>query len=124
MVNLSNALLSPAKVSLLLKGLCFCPTPPRLNSYLFQQDFPQFVCRIQLKEYFYNEEEEDKDSGDQLINPFRKKFRWIPPSNRDIALETYVKAIKHDIDEVLRQLLKRHRWDNLTRRERRALKFV
>lgn len=121
-VNLSNAVLSPAEVGLLSKGVSYCPKPPRLNSCQLHQDFQQFVRRIRLKEFFCDEKDEENSNGDRTINSFQRKSGWAPPPNRDMALETYVKAIKRDVDEGLHRSPKRCHWDNLTREERRPLK--
>ena len=92
-----------------------------MDTYQLQRDFQQFTRRLRLKEFFYNEETECED---QAINPFRRKSGWAPPPNRDVGLETYVRAVKQDIDQALHQMSKRYRWDNLTSEERKALKSL
>ena len=41
-VNLSNRVLSEAKISLLFKGLKFCPTPLELDRSAIKRDFKEF----------------------------------------------------------------------------------
>ena len=69
-----------------------------------------------MKKIFYDHEGEDKE-----MNLFRKKSKWTPPYNRDLALETYIKAIRDDIHQSLDQSPKHRSSDNLTSKERRAL---
>ena len=69
-------------------------------------------------EYFCDHEDE---CDDREVNLFRKKSSWTPPSNRDAALETYVKAVKRNIDKTLHQVPRKRRRDKLTFEERKAL---
>ena len=50
-INLSNIQLSPAEVSLLEKGLSFCPKPPRPNTFELKKDLQEFSRRLRLKEF-------------------------------------------------------------------------
>ena len=58
----------------------------------------EFTRWLRLREYFYDEGNVDRDDGGTTIDPFHKKSNWEPPSNRDTALETYIKLSK----EILR----------------------
>jgi len=53
-------------------------------------------------------------------NPFRPKSTWSPPPHREIALDTFLDAVEHDLRNVKRELVR----DNLTSRERHALKSL
>ena len=119
MVNISNARLSRDEISLLSKGLTFCPTPSRVDNFQVKQDFDEFYRRLRLKEYFYDSDAIDMNSTS--VNPFRKKSGWEPPHNRDVALETYIKAVGKDIETTTHSISKRHFVDNLTLEERKAL---
>ena len=118
-VNLSSIQLSPAEISLLSKGLTFCPKPPRLDRFQLKQDFAQFSRRLRLKEYFYNSSDDSEDEGD--YTPFRRRSVWSPPVNRDVALEAYIKQVAQTVDKELHQGPKKFRCDNLSREERQAL---
>ena len=73
-VNLSKRVLSEPELSLLSKGLKFCPTPEKVDMYALRKDIKNYVRRIRLKEYFYAE-----DEGDFSEFPaFRKKSVWTP----------------------------------------------
>ena len=120
-VNLSEIQLSPAEVTLLSKGLSFCPTPPQLDTFQLQNDLEDFYRRLRLREFFYDSEESDGE--EYQSNPFRRrKKRWTPPKNREPALESYIQVLNESVKESLHQ--KRIKKDNLTREERGALKSL
>ena len=48
-VNLSKRQLTEAEISLLSKGLKFCPTPERINVYNFRKDIRDYIRRIRLR---------------------------------------------------------------------------
>ena len=48
-VNLSNRKLSKAEVSLLSKGLKFCPTPNSVDKLVVKEDFEKFGRILKLK---------------------------------------------------------------------------
>ena len=53
-------------------------------------------------------------------NPFRPKSTWSPPPHREIALDTFLDAVEHDLRTVKPEPVR----DNLTSRERHALKSL
>ena len=80
-----------------------------------------FYIRLQLREFFYDSE--DSDGEAYQPNPFRrKKKRWTPPKNREPALDSFIQTVNESVKESLHQ--KRRRKDNLTRKERGALKSL
>ena len=120
-VNLSNAPLSEAENNLLSKGLSFCPTPPKIDTFRVKEDLNTFFRRLRLKEFFHDE---DNTEEREPINPFKKKSNWNPPKNRESALETYIQAKQRTANNHL-EVSQRHRLrDNLTRDERIALKTL
>ena len=86
-VNLSKRHLTEAEVSLLSKGLKFCPTPERIDVYNVRKVIRDYIRRIRLREYFYCEEEVDGDFSE--MPAFRKKSIWCPERNREMAIEAY-----------------------------------
>jgi len=54
-VNLSQRVLIQAEVSLLSKGLKFCPTPEKIDIYSLRKDIKEYVRRVRLREYFFSE---------------------------------------------------------------------
>ena len=69
-----------------------------------------------MKEFFHDSEGDNKE-----IPQFRKKLKWMPPCNRDPALETYIKAVKDDIHCALNRGPRDRPRDNLTSQKRKAL---
>jgi len=53
-------------------------------------------------------------------NPFRPKSTWTPPPHGEIALDTFLDAVEHDLRNVKPEPIR----DNLTSRERHALKSL
>ena len=94
-VNLSSRVLTPAEISLLSKGLSFCPTPKEVDIFALKKDMFDFVRRLRLKEYFCGKESIDGDFSDQPA--FRKRSTWCPERNRDAILETYVSVLEKKI---------------------------
>ncbi|XP_070555267.1 uncharacterized protein [Ptychodera flava] len=114
-INLSDVPLTEAEVSLLERGLTFCPTPLKVNKIQLDTDASSFYRRLRLAEFFH-----DDDDTSQLTNenPFRKKSCFSPQINRDPFLETYIALVTEDI--------KKHKCtnyskDNLKPHERQAL---
>lgn len=115
-VNLSRRHLTEAEVSLLSKGLKFCPTPDRIDVYNVRKDIRDYIRRIRLREYFYCEEEVDGDFSQ--MPAFRTKSTWCPERNREMAIEAYVEALErkilsHDLNVKCQR--------NLTQDEQKAL---
>ena len=94
-VNLSKRQLTEAEISLLSKGLKFCPTPERIDVYNFRKDIRDYIRRIRLREYFYCEDEVDGDFSQ--MPAFRTKSTWCPERNREMAIEAYVEALERAI---------------------------
>jgi hypothetical protein len=130
-VNLSDASLSNAELSVLSKGLNFCPRPKSFNALLLKEDLDQFSRRLRLRDFFnkLQAEDEDDDSLSSSVttnNPpdpdtyrFRNKSKWNPPIGRTPALEVFITACESDI---LSSHPKLSRKDNLTPAERNALR--
>ena len=94
-VNLSRRCLTEAEVSLLSKGLKFCPTPERIDIYNVRKDIRDYIRRIRLIEYFYCEDKVDGDFSE--MPAFRTKSAWCPERNREMAIEAYVEALERTI---------------------------
>ncbi|KAL9977158.1 hypothetical protein ACROYT_G014536 [Oculina patagonica] len=115
-VNLSKRELSEAEISLLSKGLKFCPTPEKVDVYNLRKDIREFVRQIRLREFFYCDDEVDGAFSD--IPTFRNRSAWCPEKNREMAVEAYVEALENAI---LSHDFETSHQRNLTREEQRAL---
>ena len=116
-VNLSKRVLTEGEVSLLSKGLKFCPTPEKIDIYSLRQDIKEYVRRVRLKEYFYTDQD-DVEGEFSSLPAFRKKSNWSPGRNRELAIEAYVEALERDI---LAHDFGTPYQRNLTREEQQAL---
>ena len=114
-INLSSVQLIQDEVNLLSRGLKFCPTPTHINRPEFKADISDFIRRLRLHEYFHDN---NNNSSQDSHNPFRVKSTWIPHPGRDASLDAFSNTIE---EQLLNARLTRIR-DNLTKRERRALK--
>ena len=54
-VNLSKRKLTPAEIFLLSKGLSFRPTPRDIDIFALRKDMSDYVRRLRLKEYFFEQ---------------------------------------------------------------------
>ena len=79
-VNLYNRKFSRAEISLLSKGLRFCPTPNSVDKWDIKEDLENSGRILRLKWHYRN----DKQTFDP--NPFRPKSKFNP-SNTDAAIE-------------------------------------
>ena len=74
--------------------------------------------RHRLKEYFQEIEDDNEEAEAYIL--LRRTSVWMPPINRNVALETYIKAINNDIQQQIQRPRKFCRY-NLTKEERQAL---
>ena len=82
-VNLSNLKLSKAEVSLLSKGLNYCPTPIGVDKSVVKKDLEKFGRILRLKWHYRN------DKWTFHPNPFRPKSIFNP-SKTDADIELYL----------------------------------
>ena len=108
--------LTQDEVNLLSHGLKFCPTPTHIDWPEFKADNSDFIRRLRLHECFY---ENDSNSSDDNHNPFRVKSTWAPHPGREDSLDAFRNTIEQQLIGNARPTKVR---DNLTKRERRALK--
>jgi hypothetical protein len=82
-VNLSSKPLNSAELSLLSKGLNFCPNPPKLNVRELDEDLDQFARRLRIKEYFHSKKEtsEDLSTDESDIKEVIDIPRFVKKSN-------------------------------------------
>ena len=79
--NLSRRKLSKAEVSLLSKGLKFCPTPNTIDKSILKEDLEKFGRKLRLKWHYHN----DNRIFDR--NHFKPKSKFNPPKS-DAAIES------------------------------------
>ena len=67
-----NLLLTDSKKSVLSKGLHFGPIANGTSEFSVKHDVEKFLCRVQLKAFFYSKED-DSDTSDKI---FLKHFQF------------------------------------------------
>ena len=97
-VNISNKVLTQAEISLLSKGLKFCPTPKELDWSAIKWDVKEFCRKIKCKAYF----EGRRDYGVEEFKDFKQfkdKSTWVP-SEIDPVLEVYCSKLEERISAI------------------------
>ena len=110
-INLSKRVLSKAEISVLSKGLKFCPTAKEIDRSKLKEDLEKFGRRMRLKWHFRDLEE------DFSINPFKKRSTFNP--KHDSAIEVYLSVIEQQIMDIEEG---GSNFSNLSFEEREALK--
>ena len=113
-INLSNVQLTEDETLLLSRRLIFCPTARHIDWTQVKADINDFSRRLRLKEYFFD----TQNNRDFNPNPYRLKSTWCPPPNREPVLDIYIDSVERDIMSAKPTRIR----DNLTKRERQALK--
>ena len=115
-INLSSSSLSADEISVLARGLTFCPTPRHINWSEVSADIYDFARRMRLSEYFFDENS-NTPTDNEHDTPFHNKSTWNPPNDRERALNTFLDAVKLDITTGKPKTIH----DNLTATERQAI---
>ena len=140
-VNLSTHTLTPAQISLLNKGLTFCPTPGRLEQTELRKDLEEFHRKLRWRHHHDDDNPfgasknpyfSDSQGPSQPINPygdklgknggfshrlFKPKSPWAPKGAP--ALEAF---IHQNLVDLLDHVDYKRPKDNLSPDERQALK--
>ncbi|XP_033119564.1 uncharacterized protein LOC117118940, partial [Anneissia japonica] len=130
--NLSNRDLTTDQISVLQKGLSYCPTR-KSDPINLCSDLDDFTRRIQLKEYFKdaplnNSEKQGNARCNRRETTKNDKKRWTPPSNRNTYIDNFVNAAKSHLDMFIQNNIidvkpnKQISNDNLKKNERTAIK--
>ena len=82
------------EISVLARGLTFCPIPRPINWPEIVADIYDFVRRMRLTEFFFDETNTTKVN--KRDNPSHNKSTWNPPTNREQPLDTFLDAVKLD----------------------------
>ena len=98
-VNLSNRVLSEAEISLLSKGLKFCPTPLELDRSAIKRDFKEFSRKIKCKAYFLSGI--SNEEGGLGFRQFKEKSAWCPSVNElDPIINVCLKQLEARVGEI------------------------
>ena len=90
----SNRVLTDTEISLLSKGLSFCPTPKYIDHNELEADLDEFARKVRCKWYF-----KDSPTDDFSETPaFRTKSKWQPPRAAiDARIEVFLSRVKEEI---------------------------
>ena len=119
-MNQSHRELTDREISLLSKGLKFCPAPSDLDRYSLRKDINDFIRRIRLKEYFF--EGNNVEGYFSNVPAFRSKSVWCPERGRELAIEAYAQAVEEEILSSIKN--EGATYSNLSIWERKALKSL
>ena len=122
-VNLSSRELTDSEISLLRKGLTFCPTGPRINRLQLTADLHEFYRRLRLKAYFANQPYNSSDGDSALKGTvLARKSSWQPPKcERSPEVEIFVKVFHESVSKALRTSPYHRPPPNLLPEEQQAL---
>ena len=129
-VNLSDYTLNEHEISILSKGMKFCPTPGEPNFGALREDLDHFHTRIKRKLFFSNlpvdEENNPTGSGNQhndddafKDSKFKEASKWKPPPI--VNLEIFCRQNEYDL---LKHKVPPNKFHNLTKPEKDAIKSL
>lgn len=102
MVNISSVNLTPAHISVLFKGLSFCPSP-RTDWFQLEMDIQHVIRRLKLRVWFHGKQPTQPVS-DSRVPVFRLhdlqlsvKSDFMPMLHCP-AIETYVNLVKAEVE--------------------------
>lgn len=96
-VNLSSTVLSDEEISVLSRGLSFCPATGGFSEFELMKDLDNFARSLRLREYFHG-----RDDSNHTSKAVPSCKRWTPPTQRDKCLDLYINAVQRDVLEASR----------------------
>ena len=117
-INISSRVLTQAEVSLLSRGLKFCPTPIELDISSVKRDIKEFGRKLKCKAFFHSKIGMEQEG--QTFRQFREKSAWCP-TEVDPAIELYLSKFE---ERVLAINERGSNFSNLSSEEQEALKNV
>ena len=120
-INLTSQELTEDQTRLLRKGPSFCPLPKDINWLKLQDDWEKFERRMRLKAFFHQKRGTEGDQDQAHSNEFKPPSTktWNPPKSKHPELELFLSEVKKGIFNPANI---NHPRDNLTKKERLALK--
>ena len=129
--NLSNVTLSSAEISVLERGLNFCPTVKAPDAERLLDDIYFFCRKLKLKEHFHDRSGQQSDESESAVETDDERCEvktkvsnpyYNPSRGPSDALATYISAIKKDVIDLLHRPNREP--SNMTPQEREALKSL
>lgn len=113
-INLSDKELSKEELSILSRGLTFCPGNGRYDEFTLLKDLDNFARNLRLEEYFFDKPEKDNALFRGVIGR-----QWTPDANRDRHLDLYIDAVQKDVIHAYK--VHKPSMNNISKREKEAL---
>ena len=114
-INLSSTFVpTVSQLSILSKGLNFCPVPKEVDLVQAHLDIAAWQRRMRLTEFFSDKEDKQSD-----LDPFKRKSTWNPP-RRCRYTEDYLKTVETEFFKELD--IGRSFHQNMSSAERTALR--
>ncbi|CAB3999233.1 Hypothetical predicted protein [Paramuricea clavata] len=113
-INISSRVLTQAEVSLLSRGLKFCPTPIELDISSVKRDIKEFGRKLKCKAFLHSNICIEQEG--QTFRQFREKSAWCPT---EVAIELYLSKFE---ERVLAINERGRNFSNLSSEEQEALK--
>ena len=121
-IKLFGVALDNEELSLLSRGLSFCPTPGQVNHEEILDDLEGYFRRLRLKEFFLDENQGICISySTKTQTQLRPTSQWMAPKGTEAALKTCIKKVRMDMECQLE--VNKNKWctDNLQPVEWNAL---
>ena len=129
-VNLSNKHLTPPELTILEKGLKFCPTPGEPDISEQHNDLEKFHLRLKRYLHFYKAPADNSMDDDTIITPssldprdpfehqkFKNPSSWVPPLVSN--LEHFITKNHLDLSDTK---IPKNKFNNISKDERTAIK--
>lgn len=113
-VNLAKIKLSATEISVLSRGLTFCPSNGKYSELTLLKHLDNFARTLRLREYFF-----DRSDGENAKSSFVAKHHWTPSAQREENLDLYIRAVQREVFQAYQS--HRTRYHNITKNEQDAL---
>ena len=94
-----NKVLTQAEISLLSKGLTFCPTPKESDWSAIKRDVKEFCRKIKCKAYFEGRRDYGVEKLNQNFEQFKEKSSWVP-GEIDPVIQVYSSKLEERISGI------------------------
>nr|XP_054750223.1 uncharacterized protein LOC129255931 [Lytechinus pictus] len=86
-INLSDHNLSDAEISLLSKGISFCPTPSQIDHFQLQADLNELKRKMYLKVYYSSKQSQADQLNNTTIHPTKDSNNTQDPHSQMIPTQ-------------------------------------
>ena len=99
------------------------PYHKKTDEFSVKQDVETFLCRVQWKAFFHDEEDDSNTSNKDIFETLQiRKSKWTPPEGQFSSLDFFLKKCRHDINKL--KFSRYTKFSNLSSEEWSALKSL